>query len=75
MTASLAISDLASMRFTDSAETSIEGQGRALDSRFDVFALDGKSAGSYQSLSEMKKSLPSGTYIIRCGNYSIKLSI
>lgn len=69
----LSIKDLASMRFTDSPETGISQLDS--DSALEVYSLKGESVGLFQSFYDLKKSLPTGTYIIRQGKNSIKISI
>lgn len=73
MTATLQLSDLASMRFTDSGESAVANVEDL--SEFEVFSLKGESKGSFKTVYELKKSLPGGVYILRRGDYSIKISI
>lgn len=72
MSATLKMSDLASMRFTDSAESGMQPIDNS--SAIEVFSLKGESLGSYVSIENIKKSIPGGTYILRQGNISIKIS-
>lgn len=73
VSASLRISDLASMRFTNSGETGVHKVDS--DVLMEVISLKGDNLGAYKSIEDIKKSLSGGTYILRQGNHSIKISI
>lgn len=73
VSASLTIGDLASMRFTDSAAADISQV--SMTSPFEVISLSGQSLGSFKSTEELKNKLPGGTYILRQGKNTIKISI
>ncbi|MDE7345569.1 MAG: hypothetical protein K2N48_02375 [Muribaculaceae bacterium] len=69
---SLPIDRLATMRFTAFA-AGVEGTSEILLSEADYYDLSGKKAGRFISSDEARKSLPSGAYIVKSENRTIKV--
>lgn len=61
-----------SMRFTTSA-AAVEGITDLMDQEADYFDLSGKKSGRFTSSDEARKALPSGTYIVRSNDKSLKV--
>ncbi len=69
---SLATNQVASMRFT-TFEAGVEGINDILSSEADYFDLSGKKAGRFSSSEQARKILPSGIYIVRTKDKTIKV--
>lgn len=61
-----------SMRFTTS-DAAVEGITDLMNQEADYFDLSGKRAGKFVSSDEARKALPSGTYIVRSNDKSLKV--
>lgn len=61
-----------SMRFTTSA-AAVDGITDLMNQEADYFDLSGKKAGRFASSDEARKALPSGTYIVRNNDKSLKV--
>lgn len=69
----LIVAELESMQFTSEAAglkniIAEEGSGN-----FSVYTASGMEAGSFSSINDVRKALPSGVYIIRSGEKSFKI--
>lgn len=69
----IAVAHIKSMRFTDTMGIhSISGNGDdACKSEF--YNIDGVKAGEYSSVEEARESLPSGIYIVKNNNTTLKV--
>lgn len=73
-TAELDLSTLISMKFTDKeAESGLVES--VSDKILKVYSLKGEYLGSYNSMGEVRKSLPKGTYIVKSGDKTEKKTI
>lgn len=61
-----------SMRFT-TIPAAVEGITDVLSAEADYFDLSGKKAGRFATSDEARKALPSGTYIVRSKDKTIKV--
>lgn len=68
----LASEQVASMRFTTSS-AAVDGITDIISAEAEYFDLSGKKAGHFASSDEARKALPSGTYIVRGKEKTIKL--
>lgn len=69
----IAVDGIKSMRFTDTPAAIDAPQGAAQVAAGDYYTAAGVKAGSFGSVEEARRSLPSGVYIVKKGDKTVKL--
>lgn len=71
--AELYLSSLSSMRFThEDASDAIVNINASPDTSVTVYSIKGESLGTFKSVEQAEKSLPSGTYLFKIADKAVK---
>lgn len=67
------LNEVKSMKFTPSESGILEVAGVSQEDAVELFTVGGISAGKFRSMEQARHTLPSGIYLVKSGNKSLKV--
>ncbi len=74
-TQTFTLSELSSMRFSESATAVTEIEVETAEETVEVFSLAGVAMGSYDNLQSAEQALPAGIYIVKSNQKTSKIAL